>query len=85
MRFEFVIFHNCRSAFFVHLFSRAWYQLHVVPRLAYTGYIFSRVWHQLHISVPALVLVTYFPAFGNGESFPAMVWVVRFVFPEFAF
>ena len=61
-----------------------------------TSYMLCRVSHTPVIYFPAfgtsctfqfprLVLVTYFPAFGTGESFPAMVWVVRFVCPEFAF
>ena len=57
-------------------FSRAWHQLHVIPRLALvasfpahdTGCTSSRAWHQLHV-FPRLTPVTFFPAVVTGYTF----------------
>ena len=65
-RFMFFPFETCLC-----LFSRAWHQLHVFPRLASVACfpplgiccMFSRAWHQLHV-FSRLASVACFPALG---------------------
>ena len=72
------------------MFSRAWHQLYVFPRLApvkcfpalSTGYMFSRAWHPLHV-FPHLEPLACFPALGTRCMF-SRAWHRLHVFPRLA-
>ena len=82
-----------------YLFSCAWQQLRVFPRLAAitwfpelgSSYLFFRAWKQLHI-FPRLAAVTCFPTLGCSYKFSragcsyldSRAWLQLLVFPRLA-